>query len=71
MDTNNEYQEIGDTLDAQRDIIRRSLNTIANDIGMALRDAGLDLASFVDFKQSIARTHNCAGERPRRSHVIS
>jgi mRNA-degrading endonuclease RelE of RelBE toxin-antitoxin system len=28
-------------------------------------------ASFVDFEQGIARTHNCAGERPRRSHVIS
>jgi hypothetical protein len=31
----------------------------------------LDPASFVDFEQGIARTHNCAGERPRRSHVIS
>jgi|HubBroStandDraft_4_1064222.scaffolds.fasta_scaffold54932_1 hypothetical protein len=33
--------------------------------------AHLNPASFVDFEQGIARTHNCAGERPRRSHVIS
>ena len=31
----------------------------------------LNPASFVDFEQSIARTHNCAGERLKRSHVIS
>jgi hypothetical protein len=34
-------------------------------------DVVLNPASFVDFEQGIARTHNCAGERPRRSHVIS
>ena len=28
-------------LDAQRDIIKQSLDAIANDIGMAMRDVGL------------------------------
>ena len=45
MDTYNEQYEIfDDRLNAQRDIIRKSLNEIANDIGMAMRDVGLILS---------------------------
>jgi hypothetical protein len=47
MDSDNECQEIDDTLDARRDIIRRSLSTVASDVGMALRDAGLDFPVFL------------------------
>ena len=34
-------------LDAQRDIIRHSLPELVNDIGMAMRDAGLDFPVFM------------------------
>ena len=34
-------------LDAQRETIRRSLNEIANDIGMAMRDVGLHFPVFM------------------------
>lgn len=35
-------QQQDDKRDAQREIIRQSLNEIANDIGMAMRDVGLN-----------------------------
>ena len=35
-----------DTLDAQRDIIRQSINQIANDIGMKMRDVGLTIPTL-------------------------
>jgi len=42
MNTDNGYQEIDDSLDAQREMIRASLDAIASDVGMALRDAGFE-----------------------------
>jgi hypothetical protein len=40
------------TLDAQREIIRRFLSEIANDIGMALRDAGLSFPVFMTVRDN-------------------
>ena len=39
-------------LDAQRDIIRQSLNEIANDIGMAMRDVGLNFPVYMTVRNS-------------------
>ena len=39
-------------LDAQRETIRRSLNEIANDIGMAMRDVGLHFPVFMTVRDS-------------------
>jgi hypothetical protein len=52
MCTDHEYQEIDDALDTQRDIIRRSLDAIASDVGMALRDAGLNFPVFLTVPNS-------------------
>jgi hypothetical protein len=41
-----------DKIDAQRDIIRQSLNEIANDVGMMLRDAGLTCPVFLTVPNS-------------------
>jgi hypothetical protein len=41
-----------DRLDAQREIIRNSLNEIANDIGMAMRDAGLTFPVYITMTNS-------------------
>ena len=41
-----------DTLDAQRDIIRQSLDAIANDIGMAMRDVGLTFPLYITVRNS-------------------
>src|ERR1700693_1576462 len=41
-----------DILDAQRDIIRQSLNEIANDIGMAMRDVGLTFPVYMTVRNS-------------------
>ena len=41
-----------DTLDAQRDIIRQSINEIANDIGMAMRDVGLTFPVYITVRNS-------------------
>jgi hypothetical protein len=41
-----------DRLDAQRDIIRQSINEIANDIGMAMRDAGLTFPVYITVRNS-------------------
>ena len=52
MDTDNEYHEIDDRLDTQRDIIRQSLDAIANDIGMAMRDVGLTFPVYMTVRNS-------------------
>ena len=44
--------ESDDSLDAQRDIIRQSLNEIANDIGMAMRDVGLTFPVYMTVRNS-------------------
>jgi hypothetical protein len=41
-----------DTLHAQRDIIRESLNEIADDIGMAMRDEGLHFPVYITVRNS-------------------
>ena len=41
-----------DRLDAQRDVIRQSLNEITNDIGMAMRDVGLTFPLYVTVRNS-------------------
>jgi hypothetical protein len=41
-----------DTLDAQRDIIRQSLDAITNDIGMAMRDVGLTFPVYITVRNS-------------------
>jgi hypothetical protein len=41
-----------DVLDAQRDVIRHSLDAIANEIGMALRDVGLTFPVFITVRNS-------------------
>jgi hypothetical protein len=40
------------TLDAQRDIIRQSLDAITNDIGMAMRDVGLTFPVYITVRNS-------------------
>jgi hypothetical protein len=52
MDTDNEYQGIDDTLDTQRDTLRQSLDAVANDVSMALRDAGLNFPVFLTVPSS-------------------
>ena len=52
MDTIDEYQEIDDRLDAQRDIIRQSLEQTANDIGMEMRDVGLNFPVYMTVRNS-------------------
>ncbi len=44
--------EPDDSLDAQRDIIRQSLNAIVNDIGMAMRDVGLTFPVYMTVRNS-------------------
>ena len=41
-----------DTLDAQRDFIRQSLNAITDDIGMAMRDVGLAFPLYITVRNS-------------------
>ena len=41
-----------DKLDAQRDIIRQSLDAIVNDIGMAMRDVGLTFPLYITVRNS-------------------
>jgi cell division GTPase FtsZ len=52
MDTIDEYHEIDDRLDAQRDIIRQSLEAITNDIWMAMRDVGLTFPVYITVRNS-------------------
>ena len=44
--------EVDDSLDAQRDIIRQSLDAIANEIGMAMRDVGLTFPLYITVRNS-------------------
>ena len=41
-----------DTLDAQRDIIRQSIDEIANDIGIRMRDVGLTFPLYITVRNS-------------------
>ena len=43
---------IDDRRDAQRDIIRQSLDDIANDIGIAMRDVGLTFPVYMTVRNS-------------------
>jgi hypothetical protein len=52
MDTDNEHHEIDDSLDAQREIIRQSLDAIIRDIGMAMRDVGLTFPVYITVRNS-------------------
>ena len=52
MDTDNDHYEIDDRRNAQRDIIRESLDEIANDIGMAMRDVGLTFPVYMTVRNS-------------------
>ena len=53
MDTSNLGREIDDDrLNTQRDIIRQSLDDIANDIGMAMRDVGLTFPVYMTVRNS-------------------
>jgi hypothetical protein len=52
MDTDNEHHEIDKKLNAQRDIIRQSLDAITNDIGMAMRDVGLSFPVYITVRNS-------------------
>ena len=52
MNRDSEHYEIDDQLDAQRDIIRQSLDEIANDIGMAMRDVGLTFPVYMTVRNS-------------------
>ena len=52
MDTIEQQTESDDSLDAQRDIIRQSLDAIINDIGMAMRDVGLTFPLYTTVRNS-------------------
>ena len=52
METINELREMDERLDAQRDIIRQSLDAIVNDIGMAMRDVGLTFPVYISVRNS-------------------
>ena len=54
MDTLDDFYTTStdDRLDTQRDIIRESLNEIANDIGMAMRDEGLHFPVYITVRNS-------------------
>jgi hypothetical protein len=52
MDTDNEHHETDDRLNAQRDIIRQSLDAIANQIGMTMRDVGLTFPVYITVRNS-------------------
>ena len=54
MDTLDDFYTTSsdDRLNAQRHIIRESLNEIANDIGMAMRDEGLHFPVYITVRNS-------------------
>ncbi len=52
MNRDNEHHEIDNRPDAQRDIIRQSLNEIVNDIGLAMRDVGLTFPVYITVRNS-------------------
>ena len=64
MDTENEDYKIDNSPDAQRDVIRRSLDAIANDVAMALRDAGLNFPVFLAVPNSRNPGNGCDAARP-------
>jgi hypothetical protein len=76
MDTDNKHHGIDDRLDAHREIIRQSLNEITNDIGMALRDAGLTFPVYFAMPNSgdalvtIATTLDPSDDDWRRAAAI-
>jgi hypothetical protein len=43
---------IDDSLDAQRETLRQSLDAVASDVGLALRDAGLNFPVFLTVPSS-------------------
>src|ERR1700733_4908741 len=54
MNTNEPPDDLStdNALHAQRDVIRHSLDAIANEIGMALRDVGLTFPVFITVRNS-------------------
>ena len=54
MDTPNDFDTASPDpgLDAQREMIRKSLTEIANDIGMVLRDEGLNFPVFMTVRDN-------------------
>ena len=52
MDTVDRHPEVDAKLDAQRDIIRQSLDAITTDIGMAMRDVGLTFPVYITVRNS-------------------
>ena len=50
--TDEQDQDFDDRLDIQRDIIRQSLDEIANDIGVAMRDVGLTFPVYMTVRNS-------------------
>jgi hypothetical protein len=54
MNTFDEQDDIifDDGIDAQREIIRQSLDEIANDVGMAMRDVGLTFPVYMTVRNS-------------------
>ncbi len=52
MDTQEDNTSTDTRLDAQRDIIRNSLNELAAEIGMAMRDAGLNFPAFMTVRDN-------------------
>ena len=52
MGTISEHKEIDDRLDTQRDMVRKSLDAIANEIGMAMRDVGLTFPVYMTVRNS-------------------
>ena len=52
MNRDSDHYEIDDSLDAQRNIIRQSLNAITNDIGLAMRDVGLTFPLYITVRNS-------------------
>ena len=54
MNTFDDHDDLifDDKLDAQRDIIRQSLDQITNDIGMAMRDVGLTFPVYITVRNS-------------------
>ena len=72
MDTDNDHYEIDDRTHAQRDIIRQSLDEIANDIGMAMRDVGLTFPALHDRSKLWRRARdNCDDARSIRCRLAA
>ena len=52
MNTNDDQDDTNDRLESQREIIKASLNEIANDVGMMLRDVGLTFPVYITVRHS-------------------